>query len=171
MSRQSRRQFIKTSAAAATAFSTFTISGTKSSGRVLGANDTINVAVAGIGGRGMEHVGMYKDYEKVRVTWSIDPDAKRAARGKKKAETVGGKAKAAQDVRKALEDKNVDAFSIASCNHWHGSETACPRTRKNGSAPENPYPFPYPFRAHSGDQHAQYAQIKQHAVFSYLMGK
>ena len=119
MSGQSRRQFIKTSAAAAAVFSTFTISGTKSSGRVLGANDTINVAVAGIGGRGMDHIGMFKDYEKVRVTWSIDPDEKRAARGKKKAETVGGKTIAAQDVRKALDDENVDAFSIASCNHWH----------------------------------------------------
>ena len=57
MSRYSRRDFIKTSVAASTAFSTFTIAGTKSSGKVLGANDTIRVAIAGIHGRGGSHIG------------------------------------------------------------------------------------------------------------------
>ena len=52
MSRQTRRTFLKR-AAASTAFSALTISGTKSSGRVIGANDTIRVGVAGIKGRGV----------------------------------------------------------------------------------------------------------------------
>ena len=52
MSRQTRRTFLKKSAAAGVAFSIFTISGTKSSGRVIGANDTIRAAVCGLRGRG-----------------------------------------------------------------------------------------------------------------------
>ncbi len=52
MSRQTRRTFLRKSAAAGVAFSTFTISGTKSSGRVIGANDTIRAAICGLRGRG-----------------------------------------------------------------------------------------------------------------------
>ena len=44
MSLQSRRTFIKSTLAAA---ASITIAGTKSSGRVLGANDTIRLGVAG----------------------------------------------------------------------------------------------------------------------------
>ena len=47
MSRLTRRQFVKSAAAASTAFGVFTIAGTKSSGKVLGANDVIRVGVAG----------------------------------------------------------------------------------------------------------------------------
>ena len=46
--KQSRRSFIRQSALASTAFGAFTISGTKSSGKIIGANDRINVAVCGI---------------------------------------------------------------------------------------------------------------------------
>ena len=59
MSRISRRQFIQRSAAASTAFGLFTIAGTKASGRVLGANDTIRVGVAGINGRGSSHIDAF----------------------------------------------------------------------------------------------------------------
>ena len=49
MARLTRRTFLKNTLAAA---ATVTIAGTKSSGRVLGANDTIRVGVAGLNGRG-----------------------------------------------------------------------------------------------------------------------
>ena len=61
MSKLTRRRFVQLAAAGlgATAASgfmpTFVIAGTKSSRRVLGANDTIRVAVAGIHGRGASH--------------------------------------------------------------------------------------------------------------------
>jgi hypothetical protein len=45
MSRQTRRTFLKQSTAAGIATS-FTIAGTKSSGKVIGSNDTIRVGVA-----------------------------------------------------------------------------------------------------------------------------
>ena len=50
---ETRRKFI----AQSTAFATFAISGTKSSGKIMGANDRVNVAVCGIKGRGASHIG------------------------------------------------------------------------------------------------------------------
>jgi len=47
-----RRRFLKSTAAASAAFPLFTIAGTKASGRILGANDTVRIGVAGINGRG-----------------------------------------------------------------------------------------------------------------------
>ena len=60
MIRQTRRTFLKNTLAAA---ATITIAGTKSSGRVLGANDTVRVAVAGLHGRGGAHVGEFAGIE------------------------------------------------------------------------------------------------------------
>ena len=48
----SRRQFMGRSLAAAGVGASFAIGGTKSSGRIIGANDTVRIAVAGLNGRG-----------------------------------------------------------------------------------------------------------------------
>ena len=48
MSKQNRRQFLGRSLAAAGFGAGFAIAGTKSSGRILGANDTIRLGVAGL---------------------------------------------------------------------------------------------------------------------------
>src|SRR5687768_3195939 len=120
MSNVTRRKFLETTAAASTAFSLFTIAGTKASGKVIGANDTIRIGVAGCGGRGSNHVSEWTSQEKVQVTYLIDPDKGQSA---KKAEAVEGrqktKPKEVIDIRKALEDKELDAVSVATCNHWH----------------------------------------------------
>ena len=73
MTRQTRRDFLKTTLAAA---ATVTIAGTKSSGRVLGANDTIRVGVAGLNGRGGAHVGEFAGMKGVQITYLIDPDTR-----------------------------------------------------------------------------------------------
>lgn len=115
-----RRDFLKASAAAA-AFGTFTISGTKSSGRVIGANDRVRVAVAGLNGRGMSHTSAYLGMPDVEIAYLVDPDTRTYA---KHLSAIDSKARTdkpeqVQDIRKALEDKNVDAVSIATPNHWH----------------------------------------------------
>ena len=66
--KQSRRSFIRQSALASTAFGAFTISGTKSSGKIIGANDRINVAVCGIKGRGASHIGGHGRQERNDLT-------------------------------------------------------------------------------------------------------
>ncbi|MCX7429163.1 MAG: Gfo/Idh/MocA family oxidoreductase [Planctomycetia bacterium] len=123
MSQHTRRTFLKTTAAAGIG-ATFAISGTKASGQVLGANDRIRVAVAGIKGRGGSHIEGYMDLTNVQVAALVDPDS-RLFEGRSKAieKRAGNKPKCYTDIRKALEDKELDVVSIATCNHWHSLMT------------------------------------------------
>jgi len=117
--RPSRRSFLKATAASA-AFSTFTIAGTKSSGAVLGANEVIRLGVAGINGRGSSHIGAFAGMDGVKVTYLIDPDSRLFNSRKKNVRDRGGnEPTCVQDIRQALEDKDLDAVSVATCNHWH----------------------------------------------------
>ena len=122
MNGQSRRAFLKNTIAAA---ATITIAGTKSSGRVLGANDAIRVGVAGLNGRGMSHTEAFSKMPNVQVTYLIDPDVRTYAKHAKVIGTRDGAPvpQQVQDVRKALADKNLDAISIATPNHWHALMT------------------------------------------------
>ncbi|MGC8639985.1 MAG: Gfo/Idh/MocA family protein [Isosphaeraceae bacterium] len=114
----SRRQFLNRSLAFAGAG--FAIGGTRSTGRVIGANDTIRVAVAGLNGRGGSHVGEYLKMPGVTITYLVDPDTRTFDRRVKQIAPKGGhKPTTVQDIRRALDDKNVDVVSIATPNHWH----------------------------------------------------
>lgn len=121
MARLNRRSFLTSTLATA---ATVTVAGTKSSGRVIGANDTVRVAVAGLNGRGESHVGAFAGMQNVEVAYLVDPDTRTF---KKRIDQLAGKNRPAplcvQDVRKVLEDKNVDAVSIATPNHWHALMT------------------------------------------------
>lgn len=118
MPRYSRRTFLHRAAVAGIA--SMTIAGTKSSGTILGANDTIRVGVAGIRGRGGDHIGEYVKMPGVQVTHLIDPDRRLFDRRVRQIKAAAGNTpKCVQDVRQALEDKQLDAISIATCNHWH----------------------------------------------------
>ena len=115
-----RRRFLRHTVTAGAAFPLFTIAGTKSSGRVLGANDVIRVGIAGIHGQGNAHIDQYLELKNVQVTHLIDPDRSLfASRSQKIREKGGNTPKCFQDIREALEDKELDAVSIAAPNHWH----------------------------------------------------
>ncbi len=123
MTKQTRRNFIKHTAAS-TLFSALAISGTKSSGRILGANDTIRIGVCGLNGRGKSHVKAYADMKHVQISHLIDCDSNQFAARKKHVEQAGGASPTcAADVREALDDKSLDAISIATCNHTHSLMT------------------------------------------------
>jgi len=124
MSRQTRRTFLKRAAATAGVGAGFAIAGTKASGKILGANDTIRLGVAGIHGRGGSHISAFAPMDGVDVTCLIDPDTRLYKSKIGQVESKGGNTpKCVQDVREALDDKNLDAISIATCNHWHGLMT------------------------------------------------
>jgi predicted dehydrogenase len=111
---------LKQAAAASSVFPLVTIAGTKASGRVRGANDAIRVGVAGIHGQGNGHIGQYLGLKNVQVTHLIDPDSSLfESRSKRIRDTGGNTPKCVQDIRRALEDKNLDVISIATPNHWH----------------------------------------------------
>src|SRR5262245_428528 len=119
MAHISRRRFLQ-AAAASTAFPLFTIAGTKASGKVLGANDRIRVGVAGINGRGTAHIDEFAALDKVEIAYLIDPDTNLYnSRKKQVKERAGNEPTCVQDIRQALDDKNLDAVSVATCNHWH----------------------------------------------------
>jgi predicted dehydrogenase len=83
--------------------------------RVLGANERVNVAVAGVNGKGKGHVTAFNDIDNVNVIAICDPDTEVMAKSAKQAP----RAQQIQDFRKALEIKDLDALVIATPNHWH----------------------------------------------------
>ena len=108
-----RRSFLKTAAAA----SLMTAASAK---RVLGANDRVRIAVIGVRGRGWDHVKGYHSLPGVEIVSFCDVDENVLQKRLADAEKLGiAKPQTYVDVRKLLEDKNVDAVSIATPNHWH----------------------------------------------------
>lgn len=121
MSCHNRRQFLKHVAAGGVAAATLTMTNTKVSAGVRSANDRIRVAVVGVGGRGQSHLEAYCDMkDQVEIIYLVDPDSRLyEMRSKFVADRVGVAPKCIADLRKVLDDKNLDAISIASPNHWH----------------------------------------------------
>jgi predicted dehydrogenase len=113
---ETRRKFLTQSSV----FATFAISGTKSSGKIIGANERVNVAVCGIKGRGASHIGGHGRQKNVTISHLVDPDS-RLFEGRKKfvQSKFKNTPKCVQDVRKVLDNKEVDVISIATPNHWH----------------------------------------------------
>ena len=118
----SRRTFV--AGAAATTLATTAMAksaGTKmASGRVIGANDKINVAVVGVGGRGMYVADRFDKYaEKVKpgacqIVGVCDVYQKRVTAAKDRF-----KCKGTLDYRELVEDKSIDAIIVATPDHWH----------------------------------------------------
>lgn len=121
MSNTTRRRFLQTSSAAVGA--SFLITGTKSTANIARANDRVRIAVAGLNGRGKSHLDGFLGQDNVEVAYVIDPDSKVLARTLEKLEARGQKPKGVADFREALDDKNVDALTVAAPNHWHSLMT------------------------------------------------
>ncbi|HEY1060175.1 MAG TPA: Gfo/Idh/MocA family oxidoreductase [Daejeonella sp.] len=103
----------------------------KSYGSIIGANDRINVAVIGIRGRGVSHIDAWcnlKDSHNVRIKTLCDTDEQFFdPRSKTVFDKTGAKPLTEWDMRKVLDDKEIDAVSFATPNHWHalGTIWAC----------------------------------------------
>jgi predicted dehydrogenase len=83
-------------------------------------NDRIRVACIGLNGRGMAHVDGYLGLPDAELVALCDCDSEVLARAQAHVETKGHpRPQGVQDLRKLLEDKNIDAVSIATPNHWH----------------------------------------------------
>src|SRR5882762_8001442 len=113
MNRISRRNFLATSAAvgATTLFS--------SKLRAIGANDDVRMAVIGLNGRGQEHMKVFPQIPGVRLVALCHADDKVLGNAVKNADKGGSKVTPYKDIRKLLENKDVDAIAIATPNHWH----------------------------------------------------
>ena len=92
--------------------------------RVWGANDKINVAIIGLGGRGTNHLDIYSRLPDARVAGICDIN--QTAREVAQARLVkngADKAKEFEDMRQAFADSAIEAVSIATPNHWHALAT------------------------------------------------
>lgn len=124
MSRMGRRQFLKTTSAFAGA--SLFLSGTAASGRAIGANDRLRIAVAGVNGRGKSHIEGWLEQDNVEIAYLVEPDQEvldrtlKALEGKTKGKF---QTRGVRDIREALDDKELDAISIAAPNHWHSLMT------------------------------------------------
>ena len=88
--------------------------------RVWGANDKINVAIVGLGGRGSNHLNIYSHLPDVRVAGLCDVDQSALERAQATlVKNTSEKAKEFDDMRKVFADPTIEAVSIATPNHWH----------------------------------------------------
>jgi len=115
MSDMTRRKFMKAAGAGLVA-SAVPFFATRAHGAP--PSETVNVAVVGVGGRGSGHAQSFAGIKHSRLVAICDVDPKRL---NKTAKNVSDKAKVKTytDFRKMLEDKDIDAVSIATCDHWH----------------------------------------------------
>ena len=91
---------------------------------IASPNDTIRMGVVGCGGRGGSHVSAWSSMPNVELVALCDVDESHFGPKLKAIEAKGGKKPATYiDMRKMLEDKTIDAVSIASPNHWHTLQT------------------------------------------------
>jgi len=111
-----RRTFIKGSMAAGAALAL-------PFSRALGANNDIRVAVVGFRGQGSGHIKRFLEIPGVRVVALCDVDKDILDREVKKFTDRNETVKAYTDVRKLLDDKQIDAISTATPNHWHALVT------------------------------------------------
>src|ERR1700719_321803 len=104
-----RRTFLLGGAAALQAFS---------------ANETVNMAIVGVGSRGTEHVKQYLKLPSARIAALCDVDTAQMERVSQIVyDQTQKRPKTYQDLRKLYEDKDIDAVSIATPNHWHALAT------------------------------------------------
>jgi predicted dehydrogenase len=99
-------------------------------------NDTINVAIFGLRGdnkghptwtsrgRGLDHYEHLSKIKNVRISHVVDIDERhfKTALGFAR-DTWGGSPKTETDFRRVLDDRSVDAVTIAAPDHWHALMT------------------------------------------------
>src|SRR3954471_23226513 len=85
------------------------------------ANSRIGVCTIGFNGQGGSHIkDVLKMKDQVEYVALCDVDSEVLERGAKFVEEAQGKKpKLYRDIREALADKNIDAVTIATPNHWH----------------------------------------------------
>ena len=108
-----RRYFLKSTVAAAAM-----------SSRLVAASDKVNIAVMGVRGQGKNLTRMFASLPDVNIPYLCDVDANVFGPAAKIVEDQKGvKPQLIGDIRKALDDRNVDAIVIATPDHWHAPAT------------------------------------------------
>ena len=128
-----RRHFLRSTAAATAGLA---LAPTRRSHAQSSANETVNVAIIGLRGdnkghptwtargRGQDHYEHLSAIANVRVTHVVDVDERHFNDSLSvMKQKFGGDPKTATDFRRVLDDKDVDAVTIAAPDHWHALMT------------------------------------------------
>jgi predicted dehydrogenase len=113
MTPPTRRTFLGTSLATVAASTTY-----------ASANEKLVVGVMGTGGRGTYLSQAFGKQPNVEIAYVCDVDSGRAGKvGEAVAKASKSQPKVVGDFRRILDDKAVDVFVCAACNHWHAPAT------------------------------------------------
>ena len=113
-----RREFVKSTAVT----SLGVMAGTMGAPAILRAaspNETVRVAVAGVNGRGVVLAQNFARLPNSTVAHIVDVDDRVVEKGLKGAASQASAPKVLRDIRRAIDDKGVDAIAIATPDHWH----------------------------------------------------
>jgi predicted dehydrogenase len=86
---------------------------------VVGANDRVRVGIAGLRGRGESHIHAYGSLPNAEIAALCDIDDDVLSGRLAQVRKMGFKPDTYSDVRKMIDDKSIDAISIATPHHWH----------------------------------------------------
>lgn len=132
MNKLDRRRFLKSSLLTTASFSLFPALAAEQTAskqapasaqsRVLGANDDVRFAVVGFHekGRGDAHIkGLREVKSGTRLVALCDVDRDHLDKELARCRDNGDKVEGYTDIRKLLENKDIDVVSFATPNHWH----------------------------------------------------
>jgi len=111
-----RRTFAKGIAAAG-------LTTTSAWAKPIGANDDVRVAVVGLNGFGRRHIRAYQDIPGVRLAALCDVDSAVLDREMNKLAKTNVRVERYVDIRQLLDNKDIDAISVVTPNHWHALAT------------------------------------------------
>jgi predicted dehydrogenase len=89
------------------------------SAKAAGANDAIRYAVVGFHGRGEDHLQEMGQQPGARLVALCDVDSEVLGREIKRRKDKGEQVEGYTDVRKLLENRDIDVVTFATPNHWH----------------------------------------------------
>ena len=108
-----RRYFIGSAVAAASAVR-----------RAYPASDKVNLAIMGVRGRGRNLTGVFAQLPDANISCFCEVDPRVIPRAAKILQDAGRpQPKVITDIRRALDDRSIDAVVIATPDHWHAPAT------------------------------------------------
>jgi predicted dehydrogenase len=123
MKHVSRRQFIRSSGAVLAGAGVVSTARRSVWAQVAGANDRVRVAIVGVRKKGIEHIKAFREVPGVQVAALCDCDTQFLDLEVKNLKDLHQTVTPSVDIRRVLDDRNVDAVILSIPDHWHALAT------------------------------------------------